>query len=100
MGTTVLEDPEILAGEDRTPETDLPWHVILYNDEHHTFQEVVLQVQKATGVSLEIAFEMTMQVHTTGQATCFTGTYTDCEKVASILREINLTVLILQTEDP
>ena len=32
-----------------------PWIVILYNDDYHSFDEVILQLQKATGCSLETA---------------------------------------------
>ncbi|MDQ7053486.1 MAG: ATP-dependent Clp protease adaptor ClpS [candidate division KSB1 bacterium] len=28
-----------------------PWKVILYNDDIHTFDEVILQLRKATGCS-------------------------------------------------
>jgi len=96
METPVLERPEIFTKDDLDVEKELPWNVILYNDDYHTFQAVVLQVQKATGLSLEAAFEVTMQVHTTGRAICYTGTHTDCEKVAAILREIGLSVEIVQ----
>ncbi len=79
-------------------ETTLPWNVVLYNDDVHTINEVILQVQKATGVSLEAAFEITMTVHTQGHATCYTGTHVECEKVAAVLKEIGLTVEIVHAE--
>ena len=99
METPVLELPDSLTDEKQGIEKDLPWNVILYNDEHHTFQAVVLQVQKATGLSLETAFEVTMQVHTIGHAICYTGTHTECEKVAAVLREIGLTAEIVQEKE-
>jgi len=99
METPVLELPDIFTEEEDDIEKDLPWNVILYNDEYHTFQAVVLQVQKATGALLEIAFEITMQVHTAGRAICYTGAYTDCEKVAAILREIALRVEVVQERE-
>jgi ATP-dependent Clp protease adaptor protein ClpS len=99
METPVLERPDIFTEDDQEIKIDLPWNVILYNDDHHTFQSVVLQVQKATDLSLENAFEITMQVHTKGHAICHTGAYTDCEKVAAILREIGLTVKVAQEKE-
>jgi ATP-dependent Clp protease adaptor protein ClpS len=72
----------------------LPYYVILYNDDFHPIDEVVLQVQKATGVSVHEAFEITMEAHTRGKAVCYTGDIETCEKVASVLREIKLTVEI------
>lgn len=98
MGNSILETPELLIEEEKETEREFPWNVILYNDNHHTFNEVVLQVQKATGVALNVAFEITMEAHTKGQAICFTGTHTECEKVAGVLREIGLTVEIVPAE--
>lgn len=96
MGTPTLETPDLFTEVGHITETTVPWNVVIYNDAVHTINEVILQVQKATGVSLEAAFEITMTVHTKGRAICYAGTHTECEKVASVLREINLTVEIVQ----
>jgi len=87
-GVTTAE----LAEEETTP--SLPYYVILYNDDFHALDEVVLQVQKAVGVSVHEAFEITMEAHTRGKAVCYTGDIESCEKVAAVLREIKLTVEI------
>lgn len=68
--------------------------VILYNDDIHSFDDVVRQVQKATGVSTEDAFAITLQAHETGRAACYAGSHDACVKVADILREIGLHVEI------
>jgi len=94
MATQVLPTPDLLTECDVDVGDAAPWDVTLYNDAHHTVQEVVLQVQKATGLSVQRAFEITMTVHTEGQAVCFTGALPKCESVAAILREIDLTVTI------
>ncbi|MBI5136522.1 MAG: ATP-dependent Clp protease adaptor ClpS [Nitrospirae bacterium] len=83
VGTVVLD-------EEQTTDA-LPYYVILFNDDFHTIDQVVLQVQKATGASLHDAFEITMQAHANGKAVCYTGDLEECEKVANILREIKLT---------
>lgn len=70
------------------------YRVILYNDDVHAFDDVVRQVQKATGVSTEEAFAITLQAHETGRAVCYVGSEDRCEKVADILREIALHVEI------
>jgi ATP-dependent Clp protease adapter protein ClpS len=93
-----LEIPDLFTEAGALTDTTCPWNVVLYNDETHTINEVILQIQKATGVSLETAFEITMTVHTKGQAICYTGTHTECEKVASVLKEIGLTVEIVRAE--
>jgi ATP-dependent Clp protease adaptor protein ClpS len=74
--------------------TALPYFVILYNDDFHSIDEVVLQVQKAAGVSMHEAFEITMEAHSEGRAVCYSGDIESCEKVAGVLREIRLTVEI------
>ena len=86
---------DLIEEEDKTSKGS-PWCVILYNDESHTFDEVIVQVQKATGVSLKTAFEITLEVHTLGRAVCFRGTLPNCERVAGILRQIDLHVEIKQ----
>ena len=69
-----------------------PWVVILYNDDYHAFDEVVLQVQKATGCSREEAEFITYEAHTTGRGIAFTGPEEECERVAGVLRQIRLQV--------
>jgi ATP-dependent Clp protease adapter protein ClpS len=69
---------------------DQPWTVILFNDDHHTFDAVIAQVQKATGCSPGEAFHITYTAHTKGQAVAYVGSRPDCERVARVLREIAL----------
>ena len=69
-----------------------PWIVILYNDDWHPYDQVVFQVQKATGCSLEEAEWITWEAHTQGRAIAYTGTAEECERVAGVLREIRLQV--------
>ncbi len=94
MSLTVLDVPQVITRGNKETDRATPWHVILYNDEVHTVNEVILQVQKATGASVEVAFEITMAVHTEGKAICFSGPLSECERVAHILREIALTVQV------
>jgi ATP-dependent Clp protease adapter protein ClpS len=71
-----------------------PWNVILLNDDWHTFDEVIIQLIKATGCSPEKALEIALEAHNEGEAVCFTGHKERCEHVASILEEIDLGVRI------
>ena len=73
-----------------------PWHVILLNDDWHTFDEVIVQVMKATRCSLDQAQAITWDVHSKGQALCYTGPRERCELVASVLEEIGLRVRLEQ----
>jgi len=74
-----------------------PWQVVLFNDEVHTFGEVILQIQKATGYSLERASEITLRVHNNGKAVAYIGSKADCEKVAGVLKQIRLIVQVEKT---
>lgn len=74
--------------------TDEPWIVILYNDDWHPFDQVVLQVQKATGCTLEKAVWITHEAHFTGRAVAYSGTLEECERVAGVLRAIRLEVQV------
>lgn len=74
-----------------------PWQVVLFNDEVHSFDEVILQIQKATGYSLEKATQITMRVHQNGKALVYVGNKAECEKVAGVLKQIQLMVQIEKT---
>jgi ATP-dependent Clp protease adapter protein ClpS len=69
---------------------DQPWVVILFNDDYHAFDDVVAQVQKATGCDRAEAFQITYAAHTNGQAVAYVGAKSACERVANVLREIDL----------
>ena len=73
-----------------------PWMTLLFNDEVHSFDEVILQIQKATGYSLERAVGLTFQVHQKGKAVVYIGLKDKCERVAAILEQIHL---ITQVEE-
>ncbi len=86
----ILDKPET---EDAV-QLQRPWNVILFNDDVHSFDEVVLQVQKATGCNQERAWQITWTAHTEGQAVAFTGPFERCEIVSAKLQEIRLRVSI------
>lgn len=70
--------------------TDLPARVILFNDDWHTFEEVILQLIKATGCSRQRAEALTWEVHTRGKAAVYEGELPQCLRVSSVLEEIGL----------
>ncbi len=73
-------------------DNDGPYVVILYNDDHHGFDEVILQIQKATGYDVERCADVALEAHTRGRAIAYTGTEETCERAARILRQIRLQV--------
>ena len=64
--------------------------VVLFNDNIHTFDEVVNQLCRATGCSEGEADEKANEVHTRGKAIVHEGDLSECLKVTSILEEIAL----------
>ncbi|MDB5034070.1 MAG: ATP-dependent Clp protease adaptor protein ClpS [Chlorobi bacterium] len=83
-----LPDTETLLAE----ETDvlMAARVILYNDEIHTFDEVIFQLMKATGCSISEGEQIALEVDSTGLACVFEGEVADCLRVSGILEEIAL----------
>ena len=69
---------------------DNPWRVILFNDDIHTFDEVIYQVTKATGCSAKDAEKIAWTVHLEGKACAFEGSFEECFRVQGVLREIQL----------
>jgi ATP-dependent Clp protease adaptor protein ClpS len=84
---------------EKSPGTDLldACHVVLYNDEEHTFDEVIGQIIKATQCSLQRAEQCTWEVHTRGRCIVYTGPIDTCLRVSSILEEIALKTEIQTT---
>ena len=71
-----------------------PAKVILYNDEVHTFEEVIGQIIKATGCDQRQAESLTWEVHHSGKACVYEGEITRCVQVSHVLEEIELTTQI------
>lgn len=69
--------------------------VILFNDEWHTFDEVIVQLIKATNCPFEKARDFAFEVHVKGKAIVFSGTMNECLRVSSILEEIALNTQII-----
>lgn len=64
--------------------------VVLFNDEHHTFDEVIYQILRAVHCSMERAEQLTWEVHNAGKATVYEGPLAECLHVSAILEEIAL----------
>ncbi|HTS00111.1 MAG TPA: ATP-dependent Clp protease adaptor ClpS [Bacteroidota bacterium] len=86
MSTNPLEQPE---QEDEVL-TQEPARVILFNDDIHTFDEVITQLIKATGCTSAKAEALAMEVHTNGKAVVFAGELPRCMEVSAVLEEIKL----------
>lgn len=64
--------------------------VVLFNDEHHTFEEVIVQILRAVHCSMDRAEQLTWEVHNIGKATVYEGPLSECLHVSAVLEEIAL----------
>lgn len=91
---TPFEDEETIVDDDIGSRIGEPWKVILFNDDIHTFDEVIMQLQKALGCGTQRAEKIAFEAHTRGKAIAFNGEFPECFRVAGVLREIQLIVEI------
>ncbi|MDX1618987.1 MAG: ATP-dependent Clp protease adaptor ClpS [Balneolaceae bacterium] len=82
--------PSVEVMTEEKEEEETPWRVILYNDEIHTFDEVIEQLIKATGCSQGKAEKLTFKVHNEGKANVYEGSFEECFEVNGVLKEIQL----------
>jgi len=88
IGTNPLIEKEQETGVDVAIQE--PAKVILYNDEVHTFEEVITQIIKATRCDLTKAEALTWEVHNSGKAIVYQGEVPKCVQVSGVLEEIEL----------
>ncbi len=85
-----VQSPEISEDIDSGSSSKYAARVILYNDDFHSFEEVIGQLIKALNCSSARAVYLTMKAHSEGKAVVFKGEYLKCIKVSSVLEEIAL----------
>ena len=87
---TAFPDVEVEEEVESATRLDDPWRVIVYNDEIHTFDEVIIQLVKATGCTTSRAEKHAWTIHTEGKDCVFQGEFARCFQVQGVLREIQL----------
>jgi ATP-dependent Clp protease adaptor protein ClpS len=92
MSTTTkdVSTPKVDIEKDVDIAIQEPATVILFNDEIHTFDEVIEQLIKALRCDTTKAEALTWEVHNSGKAAVYKGAMGDCLKVNSVLEEIAL----------
>jgi ATP-dependent Clp protease adaptor protein ClpS len=88
----VQEDVEVEELNDTG--VDLPAKVIVFNDEWHTFEEVINQIMKATKCDQKKAEALTWEIHSKGRSIVYDGDMAKCVLVSEILEEIDLSTEI------
>lgn len=81
--------------EQTTTEEQVPVirKLILYNS-YHLWDDVILQLQKATGFDLVHCEQIAIIAHTKGSAVVKSGTYEELKKIDNVLKEIGLVTRI------
>jgi len=87
-------DVETVEQKETEERLDTPWRVILFDDDIHTFEEVIIQLVKAIGCSHERAYKHAWTVHTRGKDCVYEGSFNECFRVQGVLREIQLVTQI------
>jgi len=90
MDIPTKQAPDIAETEEEKSDKGLGSKVVLYNDDWHTFEEVISQIIKATKCSFAEARDKTFEVHVNGKAVVYIGVMSQCLKVSGILEEILL----------
>lgn len=74
-----------------------PWHVIVLNDDHNTFDHVARTLAGVIpGVNLDKGFAIADQIHNTGQALVWTGAKEPAEHYWEQLSDAGLTMAPLE----
>jgi ATP-dependent Clp protease adapter protein ClpS len=94
MTQAPLQNPLQQEEKDTDILVEQPAKVILFNDEIHSFDEVIGQIIKATGYDTTKAEALTWEVHNSGKAMVFEGPMDNCLKVSHTLEEIALSTQI------
>ena len=95
MELPVKETPDVSIIEEEDTTIGLESRVLLFNDDWHSFEEVIIQLIKATKCSFDEAKQKTFEVHIKGKAIVFNGSVADCLKVSGVLEEIALHTQVL-----
>jgi ATP-dependent Clp protease adapter protein ClpS len=89
--TAVIPRPDLL---DDSPGTGGDWMVIVFDNDHNTWDEVISILQKATACPLEEAEMETWEVHHLGKSIVHHGDRPECERAAAIISTIGIKVAV------
>ncbi len=77
-------------------ERDHGWHVVLFNCECHSFEQVEAILIKAVRCSIAQARAYSWEVHSKGECVVYQGALERCEAVADVIGSIGLQVKVSQ----
>ena len=70
-GATVVR-PQVRPLSEAEREQPVPWHVVLLDDDDHTYEYVIRMLMELFGHSMERAFQIAKRVDQDGRAVCTT----------------------------
>ena len=82
--------PDILENGPGTGDDE--YIVIVFDNDHNTFEQVETILIVATGCSVREAKMETWEVHNLGKSTVHHGAQSECERVAEVIRTIGIKV--------
>jgi ATP-dependent Clp protease adaptor protein ClpS len=74
-----------------------PWHVIVLNDNHNTFDGVAAALAQVVGMSFGEGMALANRIHNTGQAVVWSGHREVADHYWSGLKQRGLTMAPLET---
>ena len=78
QGSTAVMEPGVETRKkskaDRRPKRQPRYHVILWDDDDHSYDYVVMMMRQVFGHEFEKGFQIAKEVDTTGRAICLTTT--------------------------
>ncbi len=86
--------PDLALDEELLQKLLPPYHVVLHNDDVHTFDEVARALNRVIGVSLKRGYEMADTVHNHGKCVVATCRKEQAEMYRERLEAYKLTVTI------
>lgn len=96
-----VAEPEVAPAEeaakpkkDKRPKRQPRYHVILWNDDDHTFEYVILMLQELFGHPIEKGYLLAKEVDTTGRAIVLTTTLEHAELKRDQIKAYGKDVLI------
>ena len=66
------------------------YKLILFNDDHHSMDEVAYQIIKAVKCDAKKAMRIMFEAHSKGKALAMSGSLDACKKAEAILMQIDL----------
>jgi ATP-dependent Clp protease adaptor protein ClpS len=97
--STTLTPPQERLDQGEGTGLGRPWHVIVLNDDHNTFQGVAAALSRVVpGVSYEEGMSLANRIHHSGQAIVWSGLREQAELYWEQLRGRGLTMAPLEQD--